>query len=176
MRCPVDHITSIEFLWTIVSTAVYPLGIPLGIYLLLLYLKVPQMAKRKEGEAMFRQMLDIYVTARLNTIGSKIALYVGGQGGSKQSADIIKQRNAQLYQAVSRHGTEVVNSQRLLAWFQSVGISGDDPEEVKEKILHVLSCAQLILLFFFERTFCDDKTTCLEYRFNSGQSSFPVFR
>ena len=99
--------------------------------MLLLWLEVPSIAKRKEGEAIFRSMLEIYVRHRGTTVAAKIAMFLGGAERSKNSWAMIEERTAQLYREVSENGADAVNSERLLAWFQSVGISGDDPSEVE---------------------------------------------
>jgi hypothetical protein len=101
----------------------YPMGIPVSIYVLLRYLGVPAMAKRKEAEAVFRAMLDLYVHARHDTMGAKIARYVGGEHNSKISSGIIEERTANLYRDVSQNETVQVNSARLVAWFESVCVS-----------------------------------------------------
>ena len=101
----------------------YPMGIPVSIYVLLRYLGVPAMAKRKEAESIFRQMLDIYVHARHDTMGAKIARYVGGEHNSKISSGIIEERTANLYREVSQNETIQVNSARFVAWFESVCVS-----------------------------------------------------
>ena len=103
----------------------------MSIYLLLLYLGVPSIAKRKEGEAIFHSMLEMYVSHRNLTVGAKIAMYLGGAESSKNSWAIIEERTAQLYLDVSENGVVEVNSERFLSWFQSIGISGDDPSEVE---------------------------------------------
>ena len=48
------------------------------------------MAKKKEAEAIFRSMLYMYVHARNDTVGAKIAMYLGGQ----KSSDVIAERTA----------------------------------------------------------------------------------
>ena len=92
---------------------------------------MPSLAKRKEGEAIFRSMLDIYVHHRNTSVAAKIAMFLGGAESSKNSWAFIEERASQLYREVSEDGNMEVNCERLLAWFQSVGISGDDPSEIE---------------------------------------------
>jgi len=130
--CPYDSPTSVMFIWTVVATFMYPIGIPLGIFLLLLYLGVPQMVRQKQGEAIFHQILQLYVHARHNTVGSKIALYVGGGGehGVTSSYSIIEDRTENLYRDLSQDGAVQVDSQRLFSFLRSIGISGQDEDDV----------------------------------------------
>ena len=88
------------------------------------------MANRKENEAIFHSMLEMYVHHRNSTVGAKIAMFLGGAESSKNSWAIIEERAAQLYREVSDNGALPVNSHRLLAWFQSFGISGGDHLEI----------------------------------------------
>ena len=59
-------------------------------------------------------------------------MFLGGAESSKNSWAVIEERTAQLYREVSQNGAAEVNSERLLAWFESVGISGDDHSEVED--------------------------------------------
>ena len=131
--CPYDSPSPAIFIWSVIAAVVYVLGIPLLLLLLLLQMDVPRLVRHGHGEAIFKEMLALYLSHRTNTVSYKIAMYVGGQGKSKA---IVSQRVSEIFQEVSNLGELDVTGTRLLEWLETIGISGDNQEEVHQLFVH----------------------------------------
>ena len=100
------------------------------ILVFLLRLDVPRLARYGKGEAIFQQMIGLYMQQRDKTVSSKIASYVGGQKSDAHSKAVVAQRAAELFEEVSDNGEHEVTSERLLEWLRAVDITGEEEEEV----------------------------------------------
>ena len=87
-----------------------------------------------EAEAIFQQMLDIYIKLRDKTVSSRIAAYVGGQKADANCVAEVKHRAIALFSEVSCDGKYEVSSTRLLEWLGTIGISGDGQEEELDEL------------------------------------------
>ena len=107
-----------------------PIGIPVLLLIFLLRMDVPRLARYGKGDAIFQQMLGLYMQQRDKTVSSKIANYVGGQKSDAHSQAVVAQRAAELFEEVSDNGEHEVTSERLLEWLRAVDITGEEEEEV----------------------------------------------
>ena len=110
----------------------YPIGIPILIFSSMLYLDVPRLARFGKGEAIFEQMLGLYMKERDKTICFKIASIVG----ERRDEAAVAQRADELFQEVSCRGAEEVSVSRFFQWLGNVGIGGCDEEEVRLLFSH----------------------------------------
>ena len=134
------------FVWSAFSMLVYAFGIPLALLVCLLRLDVPYLARLGRGEAIFRQMLGLYIKQRDEMLCARFAVYLGGHVTDTQDGPIAKEsswsveflhdRASLLYRETSDNGKNPVTSQRLLSWLQSIGITGEEPEEIDEIFPH----------------------------------------
>jgi hypothetical protein len=72
VECPQNKLLSPLFLWTLVTTLIFPIGIPIVIYLVLRWEKVPQMAKEKREDAIFLQLTQLYSRVTSMSLSSKV--------------------------------------------------------------------------------------------------------
>ena len=123
------------FIWSVISTILYPIGIPVMLFSCLLYLEVPKLANTAKAEAIFQQMLDLYIKQRDKTVSSRIASYVGGQKADGSNLAVVECRAVDMFSEVSCNGEYDVTSKRLLEWLSTIGITGNEEEEVDELFL-----------------------------------------
>lgn len=73
--CPLDHPLSPTFLFKLVCclAALYPLGIPLLMFIILRKFRVPELAQAKVDRAIFRQMLLLYDQFAAKSLKGQIA-------------------------------------------------------------------------------------------------------
>ena len=115
------------FIWSAVSMAVYPVGIPVLLFGCLLYLKVPRLARYARGEAIFQQMISFYLKQRDKTICSQLAIHIGGK---KTDETAVAERATKLFHEISQN-EHAVTSERFLSWLRDIGVEGCDEEEVR---------------------------------------------
>ena len=110
-------------------------------YLYLLHLDVPRLARCGRGEAIFQQMVALYVKVRERTLCARIAAYVGGKQRDKLDPEATDEvdlnlRSSQLFQEVSADGAQEVTIGRLLEWLRNIGVSADEHKEVAAIFAH----------------------------------------
>ena len=135
--CPWDakhRNSSMIFVWSVISTILYPIGIPVLLLSGLVYLQVPRLARAGRAEAIFQQMLDVYLKQRDKSLSSKIAAYVGGLKADVNCVSEVKRRGIALFSEVSCDGEYEVSSTRMLEWLNTIGISGDVEEEELDEL------------------------------------------
>ena len=115
------------FVWSAASMTIYPIGIPILLVCCLLYLDVPRLARYGKGEAIFQQMISLYLKQREKSICSKVTIHIGG---TTKGETAVAERAAALFHEVSGNGVYEVSSQRFLDWLRSIDIEGCDEEEV----------------------------------------------
>ena len=116
------------FVWSAISMTIYPVGIPILLLGSLIYLDVPRLARYGMGEAIFQQMIGLYIKQRDRTICSKLAIYVRGRNAQETG---VAERAAKIFRQVSDNGKYAVTSDKFLDWMRNeVGIEGCDDEEV----------------------------------------------
>ena len=135
--CPWDaqhRNSSMIFVWSVISTILYPIGIPVLLLSSLIYLQVPRLARAGQAEAIFQQMLDLYIRLRDKTVSARIAAYVGGQKADANCVAEVKRRAIALFSELSCNGEYEVSSTRMLEWLGTIGISGDGQEEELDEL------------------------------------------
>ena len=108
-------------------------------YLYLLHLNVPRLARYGRGEAIFQQMVALYIRIQDQTSCARIAAYVGSKlsdGTEAMDEEDVKQRARQIYKEVSGEGRHEITMDRLLAWMQNIGLVVDEDPEIATVFAH----------------------------------------
>eukprot|EP00961_Rhodomonas_salina_P158786 2137517-Rhodomonas_salina.1 len=61
--CPYDHKTGSIFIWSIIATVLYPIGVPCLILFVLHWFRIPAMARKKADDALLRALIVVYKQA-----------------------------------------------------------------------------------------------------------------
>ena len=99
------------FVWSAISMTIYPIGIPILLLGSLIYLDVPRLARYGMGEAIFQQMIGLYIKQRDRTIYSKLAIYVRGRNAQETG---VAERAAKIFRQVSDNGKYAVTSDKQI--------------------------------------------------------------
>ena len=113
----------------------YPIGIPVILLACLLRLDLPRLARYGKGEAIFQQLVGIYIKQRDESVCSRIATYIGGHKDVSQPQVNLTERAAQLHREVSGNGEHAVTSTRFLDWLAR-DVTEDDREEMAQIFAH----------------------------------------
>jgi hypothetical protein len=123
------------FVWSVASMLLYPIGIPVILLACLLRLDLPRLARYGKGEAIFQQLVGIYIKQRDESVCSRIATYIGGHKDVSQPQVNLTERAAQLHREVSGNGEHAVTSTRFLDWLAR-DVTEDDREEMAQIFAH----------------------------------------
>ena len=119
------------FVWSVISMALYPIGIPLILLACLLRLNVPRLARYGKGEAIFQQLISLYIKERDEGVCSRIANYVGGHKDINQPQAGLPERAAHFFREVSSNGEHAVTCERFLTWL-TFDVTDDDRDEMSQ--------------------------------------------
>ena len=111
--------------------ALYPIGIPLILLACLLRLNVPRLARYGKGEAIFQQLISLYIKERDEGVCSRIANYVGGHKDINQPQAGLPERAAHFFREVSSNGEHAVTCERFLTWL-TFDVTDDDRDEMSQ--------------------------------------------
>ena len=126
------------FVFTVIATILYPIGVPVGLYMVLVRLDVPRLARYGEGEAILQHMIGLYVKLRNSTAASRLAVYVGGQTHESSAATkdaVVANRARHWFMELSCDGTREVTVDRLFEWMAEMGIGGHGGGQVEVQAL-----------------------------------------
>ena len=108
-------------------------------YLYLLHLNVPRLARYGRGEAIFQQMVALYIRIQDQTSCARIAAYVGSNLSDRTEAmdeEELHKKARQIYKEVSGEGRHEITMGRLLAWMRNVGLVVDEDPEIATVFAH----------------------------------------
>eukprot|EP00961_Rhodomonas_salina_P199050 2684917-Rhodomonas_salina.4 len=90
-ECPWKHPGSATFIWTVITSLIYPIGIPVFMYWQLYKTSIPQLAAKKYDDAVLHEMLIQYKEHMSGTVYRELALNIGG-GQSNHDERLILNR------------------------------------------------------------------------------------
>ena len=129
-----DERKSWIFIWSAASVVLYPVGIPIVLLVCLYRLQVPQLSRYGRGEAIFQQMINLYIKKRDASVCSRLATYVGGQNKDMLTQADVAERAHQLFRDVSANGEHAVTSSRFLDC-----LIGHVTDEDREEMTHMFA-------------------------------------
>jgi hypothetical protein len=121
------------FVWSVASMVLYPIGIPVILLACLLRLDLPRLSRHGKGEAIFRQLINLYIKHREESVCYRIATHVGGSKGETQVD--LAERAALLHREVSGNGEHAVTSEQFINWLAK-DVTEDDREEMAQIFAH----------------------------------------
>jgi len=124
------------FVWSVASMLLYPIGIPVILLACLLRLDLPRLSRYGKGEAIFEQLIGLYIKQRDESVCSRIATYVGGSKDETQPQADLAERAAQLHREVSGNGEHAVTSERFINFIMTKDVTDDDREEMEQIFAH----------------------------------------
>ena len=137
VRCPYSDKTSAPFLWAVLATCMYPIGLPAFMYWSLHSFGIPALAKKRMDNAILHQLLQVYKHHTHRSLLNKISYFVGvGSDGSSQKSHekVLRERVESMFQHAS--GGEVsLTFEKLMNYLDEIGISGEHEEEVQVLML-----------------------------------------
>lgn len=128
-ECPMEDFTSATFLWALVTTIIYPFGIPLLFYVVLVRNKVPEIARRKEDRALFSQLISIYKSSKSATVSGKLATHIGRVATKSGHETSITSAAKHIFDLLKDRGDEA-SYHNLLGYLHDVGVA--QPEDLDE--------------------------------------------
>ena len=143
--CPLSSPSSTVFVLGTILVLIYPIGILLIFYSLLVHYRVPEMAKHRIDEAHVQCLINFYQKIQADTLAVKIAMEFGGAasvasvnaGGwetsvSSESEDLFKARVNLLYDKATNNGKKDLNAARLCQYVHNLGIRGAHEEQLEK--------------------------------------------
>lgn len=128
--CPLDDKTSSVFLWAVLGSMMYPLGVPVLMYMALKRFGVARLAKKKNDNAVLHQMLMLLKEEISKTLSAKIAAFVGASAkGSVQT--VVQERATMMFNQASG-GSASLSFEGFNDFLHRVGITGDYTEEIQQ--------------------------------------------
>lgn len=137
--CPLDSLTSSTFISVCILATLYPVGIPLLMYMLLRKFRVPQLAQAKVDRAIFRQMLMLFDQYVAKSLKGQISHYAGvsvAEGSADETVkEILRNRAEQMFDSACKGARETIDYQALVAYLKELGVQNDHDEEIFQAML-----------------------------------------
>mmetsp|Transcript_3588 Transcript_3588/g.7259 ORF Transcript_3588/g.7259 Transcript_3588/m.7259 type:complete len:1072 (+) Transcript_3588:1669-4884(+) len=130
--CPLDDKLSPTFAWACACLCMYPLGVPLFIFVVMRHFRVGELAATKINNAVLREMLFKYKEFTARSLVSKIAGYVGAGGDER----VLEERTTQMFLGACRESSSAASLDiaDFVAYLRTIGIVGNHQEEVENLI------------------------------------------
>jgi len=140
--CPYKDKMSAAFLWAVLATCMYPIGLPTFMYWTLNSFGIPALAKKRLDNAILSQLLQVYRHHNQRSLLNFIAQFVGvGLEGSIEEfrgtsrETVLRERAETMFQHAS--GGEVsLTYEMLINYLDEIGISGEHEEELQDLMLN----------------------------------------
>eukprot|EP00286_Rhodomonas_abbreviata_P021134 CAMPEP_0181305812 /NCGR_PEP_ID=MMETSP1101-20121128/9944_1 /TAXON_ID=46948 /ORGANISM="Rhodomonas abbreviata, Strain Caron Lab Isolate" /LENGTH=618 /DNA_ID=CAMNT_0023411783 /DNA_START=413 /DNA_END=2269 /DNA_ORIENTATION=- len=131
VTCPLEDKSS-TFAWVVAGTVLYPVGVPLFFLGVMWSFRVPVIARKKRNNAILHEMLARFKQTAAESLGGKIASYVGaGSSGSNTDDSSVRvQRAREMFRRACPDGLNLVSCSELVAYLATIGISGTKEEEL----------------------------------------------
>lgn len=134
VECPNEDKSSLLFLWTAGSVALYPVGLPLLILCILYMYNVPKLARSKEDKQVLQEMVVLYQQVLRKTLSSQIASFVGAGFHGHSNEHVVVQRAEVMFVQASR-GASSISFDMLSQYLADIGVVGKLEAEVQELMI-----------------------------------------
>ena len=132
---------SAPFIWALVATCLYPIGLPAFMYWSLHSFGIPTLAKKRLNNAILSQLVQLYRHYTRRSLLTKIAQFVGvGLEGSSEefggsSREItLRERSELMFQHASG-GKVSLTYEMIMNYLDEIDISGEHEEELQDLML-----------------------------------------
>jgi len=132
--CPADDLGGV-YGWSLFGALVYPFGIPILLYAVLVHFRVPEIAKVKRQDAIVREMLAVYKKVSDRALSTKIAAYIVRESDKKLLTERAEERAEGMFREASQDGytRSIVE---LSAYLHSQGLAANHEDEIRYLFKH----------------------------------------
>lgn len=142
--CPSNSPGSVEFLWPLITTLMFPVGIPLVVYYALRSSGIPGLAKKKVRDATLKQMILKHRELSVHMVETKIAsrlnlLATAAPESAKDPTRVVFER--------VRDDRGQVSCQMLLNYFQNSGVFHENRDVFESMFQHYCAADSATISF-----------------------------
>eukprot|EP00282_Hemiselmis_andersenii_P024004 CAMPEP_0172002690 /NCGR_PEP_ID=MMETSP1041-20130122/3542_1 /TAXON_ID=464988 /ORGANISM="Hemiselmis andersenii, Strain CCMP439" /LENGTH=931 /DNA_ID=CAMNT_0012656423 /DNA_START=1 /DNA_END=2796 /DNA_ORIENTATION=- len=128
--CPLDDMAGFNFQWALIFTVVYPIGIPLAMYLMMRRVKVPQLAKARMNKALLQELIKLWQKEMQTPESVLLASVVGSPAGGEEQQEQFKKRVAELFEQIDADGSGTLDVDELVEAFHTLGMTQVTEESI----------------------------------------------
>eukprot|EP00293_Proteomonas_sulcata_P001126 CAMPEP_0184319656 /NCGR_PEP_ID=MMETSP1049-20130417/109750_1 /TAXON_ID=77928 /ORGANISM="Proteomonas sulcata, Strain CCMP704" /LENGTH=772 /DNA_ID=CAMNT_0026639883 /DNA_START=231 /DNA_END=2549 /DNA_ORIENTATION=- len=129
--CPLDSDDRGAFVWSVIATLLFPVGVPVGIVCVLLYFGVPRLARKKYNDALLQSMIAKYKKLGDGRVLTNFAKFLTYDyiGDHRKYLDELRVKAIHIFDDCCNSQGRL-SSTNLRDYFPTVGVTGTHEEEL----------------------------------------------